>query len=517
MADWSGGYVTDIEYIRSFHREQAPAHLDLVCLINGVAPPEPSHDRAYCDLGCGSAYGVSLLAACDPKTDFWGIDFNPAHIADGRAFQAECGLENLHLHEYSFSDLIEDRAPALPMFDHVALHGIYSWVGPDERKAIVRFLYRYLKPGGIVYLGYNSMPQWTPEMPFQRVLSTYGRFARGRSDRSVERGIAFAKQLREAGAYSLDRPEILQKLDELIASGRQRYLAHEYLTTRWTPMYHEDVADDLSAAKLDYVGSAQLLENFSQLMLTLAQRQLCDEIGSPEVAETLKDFFLRRSFRTDVYVRGKRHLSAAQQARRLSEINLCLLISADAARYEFTVPVGKSTLNDRLYEPIFTALDPGPMSIGELLRLPEVVGTTATAVEIAGMLLGTEQAIACVRLVEEKARRHAARFNAAAVARAIDRLENIVSLASPAARSGIHLTQMQALTFSQLASGSAEELDTIAAAIARQFSGQGAKLALGGKSLETFDEMLRPLREDIAAILRDSAPRWRQLGLLHLA
>ena len=38
MNDWTGGYVSDIEYTSAFYSEQTPALLDLACVINGVEP-----------------------------------------------------------------------------------------------------------------------------------------------------------------------------------------------------------------------------------------------------------------------------------------------------------------------------------------------------------------------------------------------------------------------------------------------------------------------------------------------
>ena len=59
---------------------------------------------------------------------------------------------------FAGQELIGADAPVLPMFDYVTLHGVYSWVGTTVRADIVRFLRRYLKPGGAVYLSYNAMP-----------------------------------------------------------------------------------------------------------------------------------------------------------------------------------------------------------------------------------------------------------------------------------------------------------------------------------------------------------------------
>lgn len=57
--------------------------------------------------------------------------------------------------------------PDLPAFDCVMLHGVYSWVGPETRRAVVRFLDRFLKPGGVAYVSYNSLAGWVQLLPMQ--------------------------------------------------------------------------------------------------------------------------------------------------------------------------------------------------------------------------------------------------------------------------------------------------------------------------------------------------------------
>jgi len=58
----------------------------------------------------------------------------------------------------------------LPDFDFITLHGIYSWISPENRRTIVEFMRRKLKPGGIVYISYNCMPGWAGMMPLRRLL-----------------------------------------------------------------------------------------------------------------------------------------------------------------------------------------------------------------------------------------------------------------------------------------------------------------------------------------------------------
>ena len=54
------------------------------------------------------------------------------------------------------------------------------------------------------------------------------------------------------------------------------YLSHEFMSAHWAPAFHADVAAAMAEAKLDWVASANPLENFNELMLTEEQRALLD-------------------------------------------------------------------------------------------------------------------------------------------------------------------------------------------------------------------------------------------------
>jgi SAM-dependent methyltransferase len=516
MSDWSAGYVTDIEYLPGFYREQAPALLDLVCLLNRVEPPDRLDRVRYCELGCGQGITALLLAAANPEIEFWGVDFHPAHIARGRALAAEAQLDNVHLIEQAFADLTGPGAPELPQFDYITMHGVYSWISEENRRAIVRFVAQHLKPGGVVYVSYNCMPGWIIGLPLQRLLSDYANSVEGGSDRAIEGAIAFARRMQEAGARPLADPEIVERLEKELARGQGAYLAHEYLNENWTPMYHADVTRELAAAKLAYVGSATLLENFPDLSLAPQQRRLLGEVATPSFRETLKDYFMARSFRRDVFVRGARRMSEAAQAATLRDLRLSLAVPPTRLRHEIEVPVGEAKLEERLYAPVFAELKRRPASVGELLELPGVKGvTTATPVELTGMLVGSWQAAPLLRAVEnESARRGVHAFNAAMTRRAVAQGKTSAPVAAAATGSGLHLTLFEMLAYERLAAGTPADDEALARAAWQALSARGETLRTGGEPIVGEAENHAILRREIAAVLADALPVWRQLGVL---
>ena len=64
----------------------------------------------------------------------------------------------------------------------------------------------------------------------------------------------------------------------------------------------------MAEAKLDWVSSANPLENFPELMLTPEQRDVMDRYKDPMLRELIKDMCLPRQLRHDVFVRGARRL-----------------------------------------------------------------------------------------------------------------------------------------------------------------------------------------------------------------
>src|SRR4051794_39545898 len=108
------GYVTDVPYVRDFIPRLAPAWLDHVAVVSGVAPPARKDGFAWCDLGCGQGVTAAMLAATHPAGQFHGVDAMPGHVDHGRRFAAEADVANVSFHA---ADFAAATALALPKFD----------------------------------------------------------------------------------------------------------------------------------------------------------------------------------------------------------------------------------------------------------------------------------------------------------------------------------------------------------------------------------------------------------------
>src|SRR5215469_11691268 len=139
MSSWGHGYQVETAYTVGFYPELAPSHLETALLFAGFRSDLTRAGARYCELGCGYGLTTLVLAAANPQMSFVGIDFNPTHIVAARALAEAAQLSNIRFIECSFEELLTDRFADLGEFNIIGLHGVYSWVAPAIRRAIVKF------------------------------------------------------------------------------------------------------------------------------------------------------------------------------------------------------------------------------------------------------------------------------------------------------------------------------------------------------------------------------------------
>ncbi|MCJ2077088.1 class I SAM-dependent methyltransferase [Methylobacterium sp. E-016] len=386
MMNWNDGYVSDIAYEGGVYREQMPIHLDVACLVAGYdRPVRAGEPFTYCELGCGLGDTAMAVGAANSQAQVWGFDFNPAHVARGRSVVARTGLANVTLDERAFEELADGAVADLPRFDYVTLHGVWSWVSPANRGHIVAFLRRYLKPGGLVSVSYNALPGWSGSLALQHLLYEGARRTGGSSDQRFREALELVRRVAGVGETAID-PKLVQILEDLIKKEKFAYLSHEYLNEFWRPSFFAEVTSAMAGAKVDYVASANLLENFPQVCMKPEQKDLVEAL-SPDLRQTVQDYFCPRTFRRDIFIRGPRRLAEPARRARLREQRLTLAGWDGEIGREIDVPVGKATLNEEFYAPALQSLARGDSTVAELSEAAEP-GTAPVPEEILGMLVG---------------------------------------------------------------------------------------------------------------------------------
>jgi predicted O-methyltransferase YrrM len=365
MTAWSNGYVADIPYTHGYFRRMKPAHIRLTGLMRGHAVPNTER-VAYAELGCGQGFGTTLIAAANPDADVYGFDFNPEQIHNARQLSARAGLQNVTFSEMSLEELAELPRADLPDFDIVALHGVYSWISPEARAAIGVFLRRKLKPGGLVYISYNAMPGCAALQPLQRLVRAEGARMGGTSDARARAGVTFAAELAEKGfGFLKESPAVARRLEHN-KNHSGTYLAHEYLNADWTVFYLEDVVRELDAAKLVFLGSARLLDNDLRLSVPTELQEFFEAIDDPIRRETLKDYWCNRTFRVDVFQKGRMSLSRSEVLSGVRTQRVGLRKAAKSVDLAFSIGSGPMVGHREYFDPLLDRLGRGSATIAEL-------------------------------------------------------------------------------------------------------------------------------------------------------
>ena len=210
----------------------------------------------------------------------------------------------------------------MPMFDSISLHGIWSWISQENQAHVVEFIRRYLKPGGIVYNSYNCFPGWAANHPVRELLLLQDKYIRvdsGSADR-VKDAMQFADNVLKANpAYAERNPNLVKWINGL-RDKDAHYVAQEYLNRFWTVMYFTEVAEIMQEAKLDYACTTELLDALDgadDLNFTNETKDFLMNIRHPLVREEVRDYYINRQFRKDLYIKGARKLHPREQVRRI--------------------------------------------------------------------------------------------------------------------------------------------------------------------------------------------------------
>ena len=368
----AAGYVTDVAYIPGFYPQMSPVAMRYVAALNGVVPPQTAGGFRFLELGCGLGRCLTTLAAALPQGEFVGVDVNPDHTAAVARDIAAGELRNARIITADFGHLPAD----VGMFDFIALHGVYSWVGPSIREEILAIARDRLAPGGLLLVSYNAMPGWAHLQPIRGILRQYAELRKGDSVQRVRDSVAYLVFMREKQAkYFEDNPRAAAYVDALLQQD-PRYLAHEYLNEHWTSFYFAEVAGAFGGRGLSFVGSQPVFTNFWDLCVRPEFQELFRTTSNRLVTEAHKDFCANTAFRWDLYSKAPRLMKDVVE--RLEAVDdLHYRVSRPDAKlpYQANLGVVTSTVQGPLYQSLLDLLGGRSMRLSAIVAADEVRGT----------------------------------------------------------------------------------------------------------------------------------------------
>jgi SAM-dependent methyltransferase len=394
-----GFYAQDVDFRSGVIGFQMPHHMAVTAAIGGVVPPDTNQPFVYCDLGCGDGTTANAIGELYPHAQVVGIDFNPGHIRTARETSGQAGLDNVRFVEGSFSALTDLD---LPDFDFIGMNGIYAWLEDAEAGAARAFVRDRLKPGGLFYVEYTSLPGKVSVQPLWGLIQYLVPPQAGESSRErARRGLDLTEALAKRGMAYLNAHRPAAAGAQSYVRGRKQddyrvdHFAHNALASGFHPRYVTEVADEMAEAELTYAGRCELALNEIELSVPPAQVPTFQDFkDQPLTVELLKDYIRNEQARHDVFAKQAQPDRAAGDA--WLDQNLRLLARLPAAhvqRSAATMGNQRVPLRGPAFEAVINGADASAVTPAEVA---EADGRPIERVRKAAVrLLGTNQFFAC--------------------------------------------------------------------------------------------------------------------------
>lgn len=267
-----------------------PARLEVVGRLFGL-DVAPAATCRVLELGCGDGGNALSIAQTLPGATVVGIDAAAAAIARGSELAEAAGLTNVELRAGDFEHL----PPDLGSFDYVIAHGVYSWIPPAARVALLDCVRRSLAPAGIAFVSYNAYPGSYLRDMARDVLRYHLRDVE-----TPEARLAGAQELMRT-IVAIEEPapyaRVLREHLERMLRYSDALLFHDDLAEISTPFYFHEFVEHAAAHELQFLSEAELAESQLRDVPRSAEALLATLPADAVVREQYLDFFKNRMFR----------------------------------------------------------------------------------------------------------------------------------------------------------------------------------------------------------------------------
>jgi SAM-dependent methyltransferase/methyltransferase-like protein len=304
-----------------------PAHLAALGTLLGLTPTQPALCSVL-ELGCTDGGNLIPMAVAYPQSKFVGVDLSATQIEMGQSRIAALGLTNISLLHKNILDIDAQFG----QFDYILAHGIYSWVPPDVRDALLAICGRNLTPQGIAYVSYNTYPGWHLFQPIREILSyrlAHVSTPQERIDIALEllRGLVSEEGKRGDVAMLLPigAATLWSRIESAPPDVINSILLHDILEENNHPVYFWQFHDHASRHGLQYLVES----NFSMVvpndLSDAAKAQIRASSRSGIDVEQYIDFYRGRLFRQTLLCHQDIQLDRTLRLARLRGLSIASL------------------------------------------------------------------------------------------------------------------------------------------------------------------------------------------------
>ncbi|MDN5105057.1 class I SAM-dependent methyltransferase [Aliarcobacter butzleri] len=377
------GYILDVTYPIFFYKEMQALWLSNTINFLGFKTPNITKSFSYLELACGTGINLIVCAINNPNGHFIGVDFNKEHIDKAKNDANFIGLKNIEFIHSDFATFLEINHNK---FDFIVNHGTFSWISPTNQKNILKIVSKFLNDLGILYLHYMCYPGSTPLLPIQKLLNLVDHHVNESSNKSIEIGKNLFNDLNNAGTF-VDNPKINSIVKTLENSNS--YLAHEFLTDYWNPLFSVDVHKMVfENAKATFLGSANVIENLDNISIPSKVQEIIKNTKAPDLKEYLKDLARNSKQRVDIFQKNPQIFSNKEHIEVINKLKFKLLPNAPKkGAVTFNTLIGDIEAPKEVISEMLEKLSKKEMSFEELSTLKSFINKPMFLIETIFLLM----------------------------------------------------------------------------------------------------------------------------------
>ncbi len=311
-----------VSYPGYAYAQTHPDRLATQAILFGMTPAPPAACRVL-EIGTGDGGNLIPMALGLPGSQFVGIDLAAEPVARGAGAIDELALGNITLRVADVLNLPAD----LGQFHYVIAHGVYSWIGPRPRDALMAACGRLLAPDGVAYISYNAYPGSYLRDMASDILSFHlegvgepaERLARAR--RLMALVVAANARTPYAGVLREHFERVLQHPDPL--------LYHDDIAEVNTPVYLHEFVAHAARHGLQFLAEARLHDSQLHELPDDVAAELGQLPDDAVVREQYIDFVVNRMFRQTLLCRDDIALDRHLDARRLAGLSFAAALGIE--------------------------------------------------------------------------------------------------------------------------------------------------------------------------------------------
>lgn len=337
-----------VSYPGYAYEQTHPDRLATQASLFGMSPAPPAACRVL-EIGAGDGGNLIPMALGLPGGEFVGIDLAAEPVARGAAAIDELALSNITLR---VADVLE-LPPDLGRFDYVIAHGVYSWIPPRPRDALVAACGRLLAPHGVAYISYNAYPGSYLRDMASDILSFHLAGVGEPAERMVR--ARHLMQLVVAANARTPYAGVLREHFERVLQHPDALLYHDDLAEVNTPVYLHEFVAHAARHGLQFLSEARLHDSQLHQLPEDVARELGALPDDVVVREQYIDFVVNRMFRQTLLCRDDVALDRTLDARRLAGLSFAAPLGIERTVGEQPTFVGRRGVSFQPGRPQLTA------------------------------------------------------------------------------------------------------------------------------------------------------------------